>query len=120
MNVKVNGAFCGIKGWVKGMREREEGSPSGASIINIASVSALVGSPGMPAYSASKGGLRLFSKAIALDFAKRRYGIRVNAVYPGLIDTGLTTPLFESMRGADSSKANETIRVEVIERYPIG
>jgi len=120
MNVNLNGAFLGIKESLKVMRESAKRSSSGASIINIASVSALVGSPGMPAYSASKGGLRLFSKAIALDFAKRRYGIRVNSVYPGLIDTGLTTPLFESMRGADSSKAIETIRVEVIERYPIG
>jgi NAD(P)-dependent dehydrogenase (short-subunit alcohol dehydrogenase family) len=74
----------------------------------------------MPAYSASKGGLRLFSKAIALDFAKRGYGIRVNSVYPGLIDTSLTTPLFESMRGANPAKDIETIRKEMIARYPIG
>jgi NAD(P)-dependent dehydrogenase (short-subunit alcohol dehydrogenase family) len=120
INVNLNGAFLGIKESLNAMRERAERSPSGASIINIASVSALVGSPGMPAYSASKGGLRLFSKAIALDFAKRRYGIRVNSVYPGLIDTSLTTPLFESMRGANSSKDIEAIRAEMIEKYPIG
>jgi len=120
INVNLNGAFFGIKESLNAMRESAKRSPSGASIINIASVSALVGSPGMPAYSASKGGLRLFSKAIALDFAKRRYGIRVNSVYPGLIDTSLTTPLFDSMRGANSNKDIETIRAEVIEKYPIG
>src|SRR3982075_3589525 len=120
INVNLNGAFLGIKESFNAMRESAKRSPSGASIINIASVSALVGSPGMPAYSASNGGLRLFSKAIALDFAKRRYGIRVNSVYPGLIDTSLTTPLFESMRGANSNRDIETIRAEVIEKYPIG
>jgi 3(or 17)beta-hydroxysteroid dehydrogenase len=120
INVNLNGAFLGIKESLTAMRESAKRSPSGASIINVASVSALVGSPGMPAYSASKGGLRLFSKAIALDFAKRRYGIRVNSVYPGLIDTGLTTPLFESMRGANSSKDIAAIRAEIIARYPIG
>jgi 3(or 17)beta-hydroxysteroid dehydrogenase len=120
INVNLNGAFLGIKEALNAMRESAKRSPSGASIINIASVSALVGSPGMPAYSASKGGLRLFSKAIALDFAKRGYGIRVNSVYPGLIDTSLTTPLFESMRGPDSAKDVATIRAEVIARYPIG
>jgi NAD(P)-dependent dehydrogenase (short-subunit alcohol dehydrogenase family) len=120
INVNLNSAFLGIKESLNAMRESAKRSPSGASIINIASVSALVGSPGMPAYSASKGGLRLFSKAIALDFAKRRYGIRVNSIYPGLIDTSLTTPLFESMRDANSNKDIETIRAEVIQGYPIG
>jgi NAD(P)-dependent dehydrogenase (short-subunit alcohol dehydrogenase family) len=120
INVNLNGAFLGIKESLNAMRESAERTPSGASIINIASVSALVGSPGMPAYSASKGGLRAFSKAVALDFAKRRYGIRVNSIYPGLIDTTLTTPLFESMRGANSNKDIETIRAEMIEKYPIG
>jgi 3(or 17)beta-hydroxysteroid dehydrogenase len=120
INVNLNGAFLGVKESLNAMRESAKRSPSGASIINIASVSALVGSPGMPAYSASKGGLRLFSKAIALDFAKRGYGIRVNSVYPGLIDTSLTTPLFESMRGANPTKDIATIRAEVIARYPIG
>jgi NAD(P)-dependent dehydrogenase (short-subunit alcohol dehydrogenase family) len=120
INVNLNGAFLGIKESLNAMRESAKRSPCGASIINIASVSALVGSPGMPAYSASKGGLRLFSKAIAVDFAKRRYGIRVNSVYPGLIDTSLTTPLCESIRGANSDKDIATIRAEVIARYPIG
>lgn len=120
INVNLNGAFLGVKESLNAMRESAKRSPSGASIINIASVSALIGSPGMPAYSASKGGLRLFSKAIALDFAKRRYGIRVNSIYPGLIDTSLTTPLFESMRGANSTKDIETVRTEMIEKYPIG
>jgi len=120
INVNLNGAFLGIKESLDAMRESAKRSPSGASIINIASVSALAGSPGMPAYSASKGGLRLFSKAIAVDFAKRRYGIRVNSVYPGLIETSLTTPLFESMRGANSDKDIETVRAEMIARYPIG
>src|SRR4030081_402702 len=120
INVNLNGAFLGIKESFNAMRESAKRSPSGASIINIASVSALVGSPGMPAYSASKGGLRLFSKAIALDFAKRRYGIRVNTIFPGLIDTNLTKPLFESMLKPDSEKSIETIRQEMIDRYPIG
>jgi NAD(P)-dependent dehydrogenase (short-subunit alcohol dehydrogenase family) len=120
IDVNLNGAFLGIKESLNALRESAKRSPSGASIINIASVSALVGSPGMPAYSASKGGLRAFSKAVALDFAKRRYGIRVNSIYPGLIDTSLTKPLVESMRGANSNKDIETIRAEMIEKYPIG
>jgi NAD(P)-dependent dehydrogenase (short-subunit alcohol dehydrogenase family) len=120
IDVNLNGAFLGIKEALDAMRESARRAPAGGSIINIASVSALVGSPGMPAYSASKGGLRLFSKAIAVDFARRGYGIRVNSIYPGLIDTNLTRPLFESRIKAGSDKDIETIRSEMLERYPIG
>jgi 3(or 17)beta-hydroxysteroid dehydrogenase len=119
INVNLNGAFLGIKASLEAMRDSAKRTSNG-SIINIASVSAIKGSPGMPAYSASKGGLRLFSKAIAVDFARRRYGIRVNTIFPGLIDTGLTKPLFESQMKLDSEKNIETIRQEMIDRYPIG
>jgi 3(or 17)beta-hydroxysteroid dehydrogenase len=121
IGVNLDGAFLGIKEALDVMRDSAKRNPSGGSIINIASVSALVGSPGMPAYSASKGGLRLFSKAIAVDFARRRYGIRVNSIYPGLIDTPLTRPLFESRIKAGSDHTDiETVRAQMLERYPIG
>jgi NAD(P)-dependent dehydrogenase (short-subunit alcohol dehydrogenase family) len=119
INVNLNGAFLGIKASLEVMRDSAKRT-SGGSIINIASVSAIRGSPGMPAYSASKGGLRLFSKAIAVDFARAQYGIRVNTIFPGLIDTSLTKPLFESQLKPDSQKNIETIRQEMIDRYPIG
>ncbi len=100
------------------MRQSARLTPSGGAIVNIASVSALKGSPGMPAYSAGKGGLRLFTKAIAIDFARRGYGIRVNSIYPGLIDTPLTKPLFESQ--LKPGEDLEAARARILERYPIG
>jgi NAD(P)-dependent dehydrogenase (short-subunit alcohol dehydrogenase family) len=120
IDINLNGAFLGIKASLKAMRESAKRSPSGASIVNIASVSGLIGSPGMPAYSASKGGLRLFSKAVALDFAKKRYGIRVNSIFPGLIATPLTIPLFESQMAADPHATIDTVRRQIVDRYPIG
>jgi NAD(P)-dependent dehydrogenase (short-subunit alcohol dehydrogenase family) len=120
IDVNLNGAFLGIKEALGSMRESARQTPFGGTIINIASVSALVGSPGMPAYSASKGGLRLFSKAIAVDFARRRYGIRVNSIFPGLIDTALTKPLFESRTNSGSPADIATARAQILERYPIG
>ena len=61
----------------------------GGAIVNNASVAALVGDRASAAYCASKGGVALLTKAMALDYAKR--GIRVNAICCGEIDT----PLFE-------------------------
>jgi NAD(P)-dependent dehydrogenase (short-subunit alcohol dehydrogenase family) len=119
IDVNLNGAFLGIREALDVMRESAARAPSGGAIINIASVSALIGSPGMPAYSAGKGGLRLFTKAIAVDFARRGYRIRVNSVYPGLIDTPLTKPLFESRMKSETEEIAD-IRARILERYPIG
>jgi NAD(P)-dependent dehydrogenase (short-subunit alcohol dehydrogenase family) len=120
IDVNLNGAFLGIKEALDVMRQTASRSPSGGAIVNIASVSALKGSPGMPAYSAGKGGLRLFTKAIAVDFARRGYRMRVNSIYPGLIDTPLTKPLFESQLEPGSEESLEAIRSRILECYPIG
>ena len=56
-----------------------------AAIVNIASIYGLIGSPGAIAYHASKGAVRMMSKAAALEYARR--GVRVNTVYPGVIKT---------------------------------
>lgn len=117
IDVNLNGAFLGIKEALEVMRDSARRAPSGGAIVNIASVSALIGSPGMPAYSAAKGGLRLFTKAIAVDFARRGYGIRVNSIYPGLIDTPLTKPLFESSKS--DAEDVEAARARILERYPL-
>ena len=60
----------------------------GGSIINITSMNAEVATPFNPAYIASKGALKMLTKAMALDWAQ--YGIRVNNVCPGYIHTNMT------------------------------
>jgi NAD(P)-dependent dehydrogenase (short-subunit alcohol dehydrogenase family) len=61
---------------------------AGGSIINVTSIGSVLGFPGNPGYVASKGGLRLMSKALALDLAP--HGIRVNCLAPGYIRTAMT------------------------------
>lgn len=65
----------------------KSGNPG--SIINITSLSAKYGFPNNPAYCASKGGLRVLSRQLALDWGK--YGIRVNNVSPGYVRTNMTS-----------------------------
>uniref|UniRef100_B0SYA2 D-xylose 1-dehydrogenase n=1 Tax=Caulobacter sp. (strain K31) TaxID=366602 RepID=B0SYA2_CAUSK len=65
---------------------------SGGSIINVTSINSLVGFPGNPGYVAAKGGLRMLTKALAVDLGPR--GVRVNALAPGYIHTDMTAASF--------------------------
>lgn len=83
LRVNLDSVFLGCKAGIDQMR-RQGG---GGAIINVSSVAGLVGVPGCAAYSASKGGVRLMTKSIALECA--REGIRVNSVHPGMIWTDM-------------------------------
>lgn len=81
--VNVKGVFLGVKHALSAMRRA-----GGGSIINISSVAGLVGNPnGSPIYTTSKGAVRLFTKATAMQHA--RENIRCNSIHPGPIDTAM-------------------------------
>ena len=82
--VNLDGTFLATKHELKLMMES---SPVNGSIINISSVLGIVGQPGIAAYNASKGGVRLYSKSVALSCAKERVKVRVNTIHPGFIRT---------------------------------
>jgi NAD(P)-dependent dehydrogenase (short-subunit alcohol dehydrogenase family) len=81
MSINLDGVFLGTKHAVRAMREHG----AGGCIVNVSSASGLVGGPTASAYCASKAGVRLFSKAVALECAAER--IRVNCVLPGAVLT---------------------------------
>lgn len=82
-DVNLNSVFHGTVRAVREMRR----AGRGGSIINLSSVAGIVGVPGCAAYSASKGGVRAFSKSVALETARDQ--IRVNTVHPGMIMTNM-------------------------------
>ena len=98
--VNLDGVFLGTKYAIGAMKQS-----GGGSIINISSVAGLVGTLDTSAYHASKGGVRIFTKAAALECSKAGYdyNIRVNSVHPGVIKTPMVEELFkdeEKMRTA--------------------
>ncbi|WP_353218232.1 SDR family oxidoreductase [Sandarakinorhabdus sp.] len=87
MDINVTSCFLGIKHALPAMRTPRPDGHVGGSIINISSVAGLGGSAGMSAYCASKGAVRLLSKAVAMECAAMKDSIRSNSVHPGIIDT---------------------------------
>jgi NAD(P)-dependent dehydrogenase (short-subunit alcohol dehydrogenase family) len=80
--VNLDGVFLGTKHGIPLMRQG-----GGGSIINMSSVAGLKGAPTLAGYCATKGGVRLFTKAVAMECAGAQDGIRVNSVHPGIIET---------------------------------
>src|ERR1700737_3057432 len=107
--VNLTGVFLGTKHALPALRERARQSPHGGAIVNLASVAGLVGSQNEPLYSLTKGGVTLFTKSTALEFARKGYRIRVNSIHPGVIQTGdpITTTTLQSNR---RNSADETLR----------
>ena len=85
MSINVTGVYLGTKAAIPAMREA-----GGGSIINISSICGLVGSFGNPVYHASKGAVRIFTKATAVQHAVDK--IRANSIHPGFVDTPMTKP----------------------------
>lgn len=85
MQVNVDSVFLGTRAAIRAMKD------SGGSIINISSVAGLRGAAGASAYCASKGAVRLFTKAAAIECAQFGFKIRVNSIHPGIIDTPIWT-----------------------------
>ena len=86
MAVNLDGVFLGTR---FALRMMSASTPVNGSVINISSVMGLVALPGLDAYNASKGGVRLYTKSVALSCAADRLNIRANSIHPGFIDTPL-------------------------------
>jgi NAD(P)-dependent dehydrogenase (short-subunit alcohol dehydrogenase family) len=88
------------------MPHLRSGAP--ASIINISSIAGLAAAPGMGAYNATKAGVWMYTKTIALEAAKMDWNVRCNSVHPVFIKTGILDP-FVAMAGGDEAKAHERL-----------
>jgi 3alpha(or 20beta)-hydroxysteroid dehydrogenase len=104
--IQVNqvGVFLGMRAVGQHMVER-----GGGAIVNISSVAGMQGSPGAVAYGASKWAVRGMTKGAASELG--RYGIRVNSIHPGMIET----PMLHEIPGIDAGGADRWVR-----RIPAG
>lgn len=86
INVNLKGTFLVVQNAARELIETQ--NSSGSSIINVGSIIGKIGNLGQANYAASKAGVEVFTKTAALEFGK--FGIRVNTVLPGFIETPMT------------------------------
>jgi 3(or 17)beta-hydroxysteroid dehydrogenase len=111
MSINLDGVFLGTKHAILAMKRN---TPRGGSIINISSIEGLVGDPNLGAYNASKGGVRLYTKSVALYCGKQGLGIRANTIHPGYI----WTPMVENYLKAAGDVAEGRRALDAL--HPIG
>ena len=96
LDIHVMGTFFGCKHALPLMKHRHTHvGGAGSSIINMASTAALMGYGNIPAYTAAKGAIASMTRSLAVDFQDKGYGIRVNALAPG----GIETPMVRDISG---------------------
>jgi 3(or 17)beta-hydroxysteroid dehydrogenase len=101
MAVNLDGTFLGCKHAVRIMKDR-----GGGAIVNMSSVAGLIGAGNLAAYSASKGGVRLLTKSVALHCARKGYNIRCNSVHPSFADTPMLHGMVAAARNPEKLAAN--------------
>jgi len=103
--VNLDGVFLGVRAALPLMTRS-----GGGAIVNISSVAGLQGIASLTGYCASKGGVRLFTKALALECAAAGNGVRANSVHPGAIET----PIWVKMQhGGDLPPGSNTVAEEM-------
>jgi len=109
--INVEGTFLGTKHAIPLMREGD-----GGSIVNVSSIAGIRPSAGSGAYAASKGAVRLFTKAVALECAAATPRIRVNSVHPGIVETAI----WDAMIGTSANGTTGPARGATLDRLVAG
>ena len=111
LNVNVKGAMYLTRAALPHMLKNKRGS-----IVNMSSVNGLVSEPYLSVYSASKGAIVMFTRGIALDYAKT--GIRCNAICPGWVETALIEPQIQAKVDAHNGDRAAGIADLLSEKQP--
>lgn len=96
--VNLDGVFLGVKTALPLMR-----AGGGGSIINVSSIAGIKASPNVSGYCATKGGVRLFTKSVALECAAAKDGVRVNSLHPGITETAIWDTLIGTAEEGSNS-----------------
>lgn len=110
LDINLSGVMYGTQAAIARMKGRV------GSIVNIASIEGLIGEQLVPAYNASKGGVRIFTKSAAIHCARAGYNIRINNVCPGFAETQMVAGALAGMAAEDA----QAFAARTLARIPLG
>jgi NAD(P)-dependent dehydrogenase (short-subunit alcohol dehydrogenase family) len=114
--VNLDGVFLGVKHSLPLMRHG-----GGGSIINVSSIAGIKASPNLAGYCATKGGVRLFTKSVALECAAAKDGVRVNSLHPGITETAIWDTLIGTVEDGSGGRERGPTLDKLTERaVPLG
>ncbi len=103
MAVNLESVFLGVRAGIGAMKDK------GGVIVNVASIAANVAEPLFPAYNASKAGVAMLTKAVAVDCARKGWPVRINSLHPGYCETKLVADAVGSLGEAAGDFAAATV-----------
>ena len=110
LDINLTGVFLGTQAAIARMKATQ------GSIVNIASIEGFLGEAEIPAYNATKGGVRIFSKSAAIHCARSGYKIRINNVCPGFAETQMVAGALGTM----TPERAEAFAARTLGRIPMG
>ena len=102
MSVNLDGTFLGCKHGLALLKQR------GGAIVNVSSVAGLIGGHNFAAYNASKGGVRLLSKSVALHGARLNPQVRCNSIHPAFLEGPMVDQMLRQTNFPDAARARIT------------
>jgi NAD(P)-dependent dehydrogenase (short-subunit alcohol dehydrogenase family) len=103
LSINLTGTMLGCKHGIRAMKANP-GGPTGA-IVNVSSITGFIGLASAAAYTASKGGVRLLTKSVAVHCARLYRTIRCNSLHPGAIDTPMNQAAFDASGDPEGTRA---------------
>ena len=117
-DINVDGTFLGCRHAVRAMKPP---AGRGGAIINLSSVSGIVGGHNLAAYNASKGAVRMFTKSVALECAAAKDNVRVNSLHPGIVETAIWDTLIGTgPEGSNARPRTATLSAFTQNAVPLG
>jgi len=120
MSVNADGAFLGTKQCHGLLLNGGKDHAGGASIINVSSIMGTVGFANTSAYNASKGAIKMFTKATAIEFATKRMPIRANSIHPGFVVTPLLEKGLDVLVENGLAETPEDVSAAIAAMTPVG
>jgi NAD(P)-dependent dehydrogenase (short-subunit alcohol dehydrogenase family) len=118
--INVESIVIGLQKTLPLLREGAKTREGGASVVNLSSVGGLRGAAFNAAYCASKAAVALLTKSAAIEFGALKYGIRVNSVHPGGIDTDMMESIMRRYVELGAAPDWEAAQAGVTALHPIG